>query len=116
MIGEHIKSVKTTLIELGVTLSNVAYKRNVRSLLRLFCISIFGSATGFTDMLAWHIPSTKDVVAKKIDHIYIGPQDTSLVQAMKDCEPEAPLMVNVTKLYPKYDCNVFIHLVESIVE
>ena len=107
MIGEHIKSVETTLIELGVTLSNVTFKCNVRSLPRLSCNSIFGSATGFTDMLVHHIPSTKDGVAKKIEHIYTGPQDTPLVQTMKDCEHEAPLMVNVTKLYPKFDSNVF---------
>lgn len=107
VIGEHRKSVETTLAELGVTLSNAAYKRNVRSLLRLSCSSIFGSATGFTDMLVQHIPSAKDAAAKKIEHIYTGPQDTPLVQAMKDCTPEGPLMVNVTKLYPKSDCSVF---------
>lgn len=107
VIGEHRKSVETTLAELGVTLSNAAYKLNVRSLLRLSCSSIFGSATGFTDMLVQHIPSAKDAAAKKIEHIYTGPQDTPLVQAMKDCAPEGPLMVNVTKLYPKSDCSVF---------
>ena len=111
VIGEHIKSVDTTLIELGVELSNATYKCNVRLLLRLSCSSIFGSATSFIDMLVQHIPSTKDVAAKKIEHIYTGPQDTPLVQAMKDCDPEGPLlMVNVTKLYPKYDCSVFYSL------
>eukprot|EP01018_Ginkgo_biloba_P003745 Gb_08962 [translate_table: standard] len=107
VIGEHRKSVETTLAELGVTLSNAAYKRNVRPLLRLACSTIFGSATGFTDMLVQHIPSAKDAAAKKVEHIYTGPQDTPLVQAMKDCNPEGPLMVNVTKLYPKADCSVF---------
>ena len=66
MIGEHIKSVETTIIELAVTLRNVTYKHNVRSLLRLSCSSIFGSATGFTEMVVQHIPSTKDAAAKKI--------------------------------------------------
>ena len=107
MIGEHIKSVDTTLIELGVELSNATYKCNVRLLLRLSCSSIFGSATSFIDMLVQHIPSTKDVAAKKIEHIYTGPQDTLLVQAMQYYDLEGPLMVNVTKLYRKYDCSVF---------
>ena len=79
MIGERIKSVETTLIELGVTLSNAAYKCKVRSLPRLSCSSIFGSTTVFTDMMVQHIPSGKDFAAKKIDHIYTGPQDTPLV-------------------------------------
>ncbi|XP_008812731.1 110 kDa U5 small nuclear ribonucleoprotein component CLO-like [Phoenix dactylifera] len=107
VIGEHKKSVETTLAELGVTLSNAAYKLNVRPLLRLACSSVFGSATGFTDMLVQHIPSAKDAAAKKIEHIYTGPQDSYITEAMKNCDPYGPLMVNVTKLYPKSDCSVF---------
>ncbi|KAG1326729.1 110 kDa U5 small nuclear ribonucleoprotein component CLO [Cocos nucifera] len=107
VIGEHKKSVETTLGELGVTLSNAAYKLNVRPLLRLACSSVFGSATGFTDMLVQHIPSAKDAAAKKIEHIYTGPQDSYIAEAMKNCDPYGPLMVNVTKLYPKSDCSVF---------
>ncbi|KAK8964842.1 hypothetical protein KSP40_PGU010281 [Platanthera guangdongensis] len=107
VIGEHKRSVESTLSELGVTLSNAAYKLNVRPLLRLACSSVFGSATGFTDMLVQHIPSAKDSAAKKVDHIYTGPQDSYVAEAMKDCDPSGPLMVNVTKLYPKSDCSVF---------
>ena len=58
-------------------------------------------------MLVQHLPSAKDAAAKKIEHIYTGPQDTPLVQAMKDGDPKGPLMINVTKLHPKYDSSVF---------
>lgn len=45
VIEEHNKkSVETTLAELGVTLSNSAYRLNVRPLLRLACSSVFGPA------------------------------------------------------------------------
>ncbi|CAK9152023.1 unnamed protein product [Ilex paraguariensis] len=107
VIGEHKKSVEVTLAELGVTLSNVAYKLNVRPLLRLACSSVFGSATGFTDMLVRHIPSAKDAAARKVEHIYTGPKDSTIYQAMEDCDASGPLMVNVTKMYPKSDCSVF---------
>ncbi|PWA88236.1 hypothetical protein CTI12_AA122200 [Artemisia annua] len=107
VIGEHKKSVETTLAELGVTLSNAAYKLNVRPLLRLACSSVFGSATGFTDMLVHHIPSAKEAAPRKVDHIYTGPKDSNIYSAMEDCDPSGPLMVNITKLYPKSDCSVF---------
>lgn len=107
VIGEHKKSVETTLAELGVTLSNAAYKLNVRPLLRLACSSVFGTATGFTDMLVQHIPSAKDAAATKVDHIYTGPRDSEIFKATGDCDPSGPLMVNITKLYPKSDCSVF---------
>ncbi|KAJ7551293.1 hypothetical protein O6H91_06G009000 [Diphasiastrum complanatum] len=107
VIGEHRKSVELTLAELGVTLSNSAYKLNVKPLLKLACSSIFGSATGFTDMLVQHIPSAKDAAPTRVEHTYTGPQDTPLAQSMKECDAKGPLMVNVTKLYPKADCSVF---------
>lgn len=107
VIGEHKKSVEQTLAELGVTLSNAAYRLNVRPLLRLACSSVFGTATGFTDMLVHHIPSAKDAATSKVEHIYTGPKDSTLYQSMEDCDPHGPLMVNVTKLYPKSDCSIF---------
>ncbi|CAK7338532.1 unnamed protein product [Dovyalis caffra] len=107
VIGEHKKSVEATLAEFGVTLPNSAYKLNVRPLLRLACSQVFGSAAGFTDMLVKHIPSAKDAAARKVDHTYTGPKDSMIYQAMVDCDPSGPLMVNVTKLYPKSDCSSF---------
>ncbi|XP_058759640.1 110 kDa U5 small nuclear ribonucleoprotein component CLO [Vicia villosa] len=107
VIGEHKKSVETTLAELGVTLSNAAYRLNVRPLLRLACSSVFGSASGFTDMLVQHIPSPRDAAVRKVDHIYTGPKDSSIYKAMTQCDSSGPLMVNITKLYPKSDCSVF---------
>lgn len=107
VIGEHKKSVEATLAELGVTLSNAAYRLNVRPLLRLACSAVFGTATGFTDMLVHHIPSAKAAAARKVEHIYTGPKDSAIYKAMENCDSAGPLMVNVTKLYPKPDCSVF---------
>ncbi|GAB4844211.1 hypothetical protein Ancab_037577 [Ancistrocladus abbreviatus] len=107
VVGEHRKSVEATLAELGVTLSNAAYRLNVRPLLRLACSAVFGTATGFTDMLVQHIPCGKEAASRKVDHIYTGPKDTVIYKAMEDCDPSGPLMVNITKLYPKSDCSVF---------
>jgi U5 small nuclear ribonucleoprotein component len=107
VIGEHWVNVENTLAELGMILSNAAYKLNVKPFLKLAYSAIFGVRTGFTDMLVKHIPSAKDAVVTKVEHTYIGPQDIDLVQSMRDCNAEGLLMVNVSKLYPKVDCSVF---------
>ncbi|CAM8916877.1 unnamed protein product [Rhodiola kirilowii] len=107
VVGEHKRSVEETLAEFGVVLSNAAYKLNPRPLLRLACSSVFGSASGFTDMLVQNIPSAKAAAQRKVDHIYTGPKDSTIYKAMIDCDPSGPLMVNVTKLYPKPDCSTF---------
>ncbi|KAL2610071.1 hypothetical protein R1flu_028644 [Riccia fluitans] len=107
VIGEHRKSVEMTLSELGVTLSNADYKLNVKPLLKIACSAVFGGMGGFTDMLVQHIPSAKDAAPVKVGHTYTGPHDTALAQSMKECNSSGPLMVNITKLYPKADCSVF---------
>ena len=58
-------------------------------------------------MLVQHIPSPRNAAIKKVDHIYTGPKDSSIYKAMAQCDSYGPLMVNVTKLYPKSDCSVF---------
>lgn len=40
--------------------------------------------------------------------MYSGPNKDSLIyKAMKTCDANGPLMVNVTKLYPRPDCSAF---------
>ncbi|CAK9874035.1 unnamed protein product [Sphagnum jensenii] len=107
VVGEHRKSVENTLEELGVTLSNAAYKLNVKPLLKLACSAVFGSASGFTDMLVHHIPSAKDAAPTKVEHTYTGPQDSLIAKSIRESDATGPLMVNITKLYPKADCSVF---------
>lgn len=58
-------------------------------------------------MLVHHIPFAKDSASKKIEHIYTGPKDSHIYEAIASCDASGPLMVNVTKLYPKADCSVF---------
>lgn len=58
-------------------------------------------------MLVNHIPSAKQAAPRKVDHIYTGVKDSRIYKAMESCDPSGPLMVNITKLYPKSDCSVF---------
>ncbi|XP_059307997.1 110 kDa U5 small nuclear ribonucleoprotein component CLO-like [Lycium ferocissimum] len=64
---------------------------------------VIEAATVFTDMLAHHIPSAKAAAARKVEHIYTGPKDSTVYKAMEDCDSTGPFMVNVTKLYHHLD-------------
>ena len=61
-----------TLNELGIKLTKSELKLNIRPLLRLICARFFGEFTGFTDMLAEHIPSPISNAKNKIQHTYTG--------------------------------------------
>lgn len=43
----------------------------------------------------------------QVDYTYSGPQDSELVQHMKQCNPKGPLVIHICKLFPKADTSAF---------
>jgi U5 small nuclear ribonucleoprotein component len=71
-VGDVDSTLVDTLGELGIRLSASELKLNIRPLLKLVCARVFGEFTGFTDMLAEHVPSPVANACNKIEHIYSG--------------------------------------------
>ncbi|CAN0574038.1 unnamed protein product, partial [Laminaria digitata] len=66
-----------------------------------------GSASGFVDVVAKHIPSPVANAQKKVMRTYTGDQTSSIAIAMNKCDPLGPLMINVVKLYSTPDGQAF---------
>mmetsp|Transcript_33923 Transcript_33923/g.107781 ORF Transcript_33923/g.107781 Transcript_33923/m.107781 type:complete len:648 (-) Transcript_33923:66-2009(-) len=107
VVGEHHKAVAAMLDEFGVHIKPSQYSLNVKPLLKLICTKVFGTATGLTDLLVRHAPSSLDATASKVARLYTGPQDGDVVEHMRRCNARGPLVVHIAKLYPKDDCSTF---------
>lgn len=107
VIGEHPKTIETMLGEIGVFLKPSTYSMDTKPLLKEACSHVFGSASGLVDMLVEHLPSSRKATARKVQHDYTGPQDGEVVDFMMGCNPRGPLVVHITKLFPKQDCTRF---------
>ena len=70
MVGDVDTSLPMLCDELGIRLTKEESRLNVRPLLRLVFQRFLGDFTGFTDMVAQHIPSPLDNAATKVQHIY----------------------------------------------
>jgi 116 kDa U5 small nuclear ribonucleoprotein component len=57
VVGDVDSTLEDTLNELGIRITKTEMKYNIRPLLKLVCAKFFGEFTGFTDMLADHMPS-----------------------------------------------------------
>lgn len=93
--------------ELDIALSMRESKMNIKPLLRLVLSRFFGHFSAFTSMCVLHIRSPLDNALRKVQHIYTGAMDSELARCMIACDPEGPLMVHTTKLYPTTDATNF---------
>lgn len=120
-VGDVDSTLVDTLAELGIKLSKAELKLNIRPLLRLICARFFGEFTGFTDMLAEHIPSPVANAHNKISHIYSGSLELEetdddeedeksherFTKSMLTCNPDGPLVIHTTKNYSTSDATTF---------
>ncbi|KAF9056032.1 P-loop containing nucleoside triphosphate hydrolase protein [Panaeolus papilionaceus] len=107
VLSEETDELKETLASLGIKLKPVIYKMDVRPLLKVVLDQFFGPATGLVDMIVEHIPSPVDNASNKVEGTYTGPQTFDLVSTMKACDPNGPVMVQISKLYHTTDAQSF---------
>eukprot|EP00045_Choanoeca_perplexa_P006490 m.55495 g.55495 ORF g.55495 m.55495 type:complete len:989 (-) comp13654_c0_seq1:58-3024(-) len=107
--GDVDASLDATLHDLGIELTKTEKQLNIRPLLKLVCTRFYGVSAGLVDMVRDYIPSPVENAASKVELSYSGPLNdgSPLSEAMLACNPEGPLMVNVTKLYVSQDGTKF---------
>ena len=106
-LSESPEDLKKTLASLGITLKPSQLKANAKDLLKMVCEQFFGPASGFVDMVVQHVPSPVKGAKQKLQNYYTGPQDSKTAESMLDCDPDAPLVVHVTKLFNTQDAQGF---------
>lgn len=107
VVGDVDECLPRVCDELGISLTKEERKLNIQPLMRLVCRRFFGDFTGFVDMIVEHVKSPMTNAQTKIDHMYTGPNDSDLAEIMMQCDPEGPLMVHTTKLFPTQDATSF---------
>ncbi|KAG8810977.1 U5 small nuclear ribonucleoprotein component [Serendipita sp. 399] len=58
-------------------------------------------------MLVEHIPSPRRAAADKVERTYTGPMSSELANSLKQCDPNGPTIIHVTKLYNSTDAQSF---------
>eukprot|EP01113_Clastostelium_recurvatum_P026831 TRINITY_DN3223_c0_g1_i2.p1 TRINITY_DN3223_c0_g1~~TRINITY_DN3223_c0_g1_i2.p1 ORF type:complete len:970 (+),score=181.67 TRINITY_DN3223_c0_g1_i2:91-2910(+) len=107
VLGEAKEDLTSCLSEIGIHLKGEEYALDSQPLLKLVCSQFFGRSGGFVDMVVAHIPDPRAGARSRVPHIYTGPLDSPIAKAMMECDPKGPLMIHITKLYPKQDCSAF---------
>ncbi|KOS13637.1 p-loop containing nucleoside triphosphate hydrolase protein [Malassezia pachydermatis] len=106
VLSADVDTLRRTLATLRMQLPSAAYKMDVRPLLKLVLQQFVGRSTGLVDMLVEHIPSALDGAAAKVRTL-TGPSESRLAQAVKACDAQGPLLVQIAKLFPTSDASAF---------
>lgn len=53
--------------------------------------------------MIWHLPSPAKAQKYRVDNLYEGPLDDIYASAIRNCDPNGPLMLYVSKLIPAQD-------------
>lgn len=102
MNGEKAKYEKM-LTALKIKLDNEELEETGKPLLKAVMKKFLPAAEALLEMIILHLPSP--VVAQKyrVENLYEGPQDDECANAFRNCDPNGPLMMYVSKMVPTTD-------------
>jgi len=100
VLGESEKDLNKTLRGIGIHLSKDQLRSNSNELLQIVMKSFYGNGRSLVDMIVTNVPTPAAAALGKISRCYTGPINTPVAKAMRKCDPNGPLMIHVTKLYP----------------
>lgn len=97
------EEIPVLLEKIGVTLKHEDKDKDGKSLLKVVMRTWLPAGEALLQMIAIHLPSP--VVAQKyrMEMLYEGPHDDEAAIAVKNCDPEGPLMMYISKMVPTSD-------------
>lgn len=76
-------------------------------LFKMVMMQFVPMADALLEMIIIHLPSPVKAQQYRVDHLYTGPKDDEYYAAIKNCDPNGPLMMYVSKLFPTPDLSRF---------
>ncbi|GKB55897.1 elongation factor 2, partial [Tanacetum coccineum] len=61
------------------------------------------AATALLEMMIFHLPSPRSAQIYRVEKLYEGPLDDAYANAIRNCDPNGPLMLYVSKMIPASD-------------
>lgn len=107
VLGEEVDVLAVTLSKIGVFLKKSQLHMDPKPLLKLVFQQFLGSTDGIVDMIVKHVPSPAESAESKVSLHYGGDMDSEEAEAMRKCDPNGVLMVNVVKLFSSPDASHF---------
>lgn len=91
------------LKKLGVTLKSDEKELVGKALMKRVLQTWLPASSALLEMIIYHLPSPAKAQKYRVDNLYEGPLDDFYANAIRNCDPEGPLMLYVSKMIPASD-------------
>ena len=98
------KILKTLEIELKTEDRELTEKRLLKRIMQKW----LNAADCLLDMIVNHLPSPKQSQRYRVEYLYEGPMDDECATAIRNCDPNGPVMMYVSKMVPSQDKGRFV--------
>ncbi|XP_027340327.1 elongation factor 2-like [Abrus precatorius] len=91
------------LQKLGVNLKSEEKELTGKALMKRVMQSWLPASSALLEMMVFHLPSPAKAQKYRVENLYEGPLDDPYASAIRNCDPEGPLMLYVSKMIPASD-------------
>ncbi|KAF0456990.1 elongation factor 2 [Gigaspora margarita] len=96
-------TVDMMLEKLEIKLNNEEKEKDGKSLLKIVMRKFLPAADALLEMIVIHLPSPLTAQKYRAEMLYEGPADDECAIGIRNCDPNAPLMLYVSKMVPTSD-------------
>ncbi|RZB66264.1 Elongation factor 2 [Glycine soja] len=87
----------------GVNLKSEEKELTGKALMKHVMQSWAPASSALLEMMIYHLPSPARAQQYRVENLYEGPLDDQYATAIRNCDPEGPLMLYVSKMIPASD-------------
>ncbi|KAJ0231815.1 Transcription factor [Hirschfeldia incana] len=91
------------LQKLGVTMKSDEKELMGKHLMKRVMQSWLPASGALLEMMIFHLPSPSKAQRYRVENLYEGPLDDKYATAIRNCDPDGPLMLYVSKMIPASD-------------
>ncbi|KAJ8755104.1 hypothetical protein K2173_016833 [Erythroxylum novogranatense] len=91
------------LQKLGVTMKSEEKELMGKALMKRVMQTWLPASNALLEMMIFHLPSPAKAQKYRVENLYEGPLDDPYANAVRNCDPEGPLMLYVSKMIPASD-------------
>jgi small GTP-binding protein len=100
VLNEKVDVYNKMLAKLNVTIPKDAKELRGKPLLKRIMQTWLPAAEALLEMIVNYLPSPLTAQRYRVENLYQGPLDDESANAIRECDPEGPLMMYISKMVP----------------